>query len=405
MCVTNRAPVAAKKRRGHARGPRSAVDGQLVVFRRDALFVCARQSAACSFIEYCKEKGYFKGLTPGTPQCVRFGVLSVACGVCARVCVGLPQHAPDARGIAGMISGSSRCACSTSSTKPPGASPTVRSADPRAWPRRGRARFAAFVDARLSTVHLSAPQELGASQELQDKFIRMLRDKGFFQASRRVTVWCPHNALASVPPRVCAQSRQQPLARTSIFVLVALGPAGAWQGPNGPLEEGSAEYTERHNKAVEKFQQKMGGTASRSTPAETSPPESAAELDARADACKARGNDFLTKRMYREAICEYTRALEACVACCCRSLRCTACRPIASRCTALGGIRCDGPPHHAARRRPDAVCSATRHAAPELVAHSGSAVHGTGSAHRSIERALSGSGRSAGGSAHSVTSA
>ena len=35
---------------------------------------------------------------------------------------------------------------------------------------------------------IAAPQELGASQELQDKFIRMLRDKGFFQACRRVTV-------------------------------------------------------------------------------------------------------------------------------------------------------------------------------------------------------------------------
>lgn len=40
-CVTNRAPVAAKKRRSHARGPRSAVDGPLVVFRRGALFVYA----------------------------------------------------------------------------------------------------------------------------------------------------------------------------------------------------------------------------------------------------------------------------------------------------------------------------------------------------------------------------
>ena len=56
-------------------------------------------------------------------------------------------------------------------------------------PRRGRVRFAAFVDTLLSAARLiAAPQELGASQELQDKFIRMLRDKGFFQACRRVTV-------------------------------------------------------------------------------------------------------------------------------------------------------------------------------------------------------------------------
>jgi len=140
------------------------------------------------------------------------------------------------------------------------------------------------------------------------------------------------SAQAPAPP---AASTEAPAATTGAALMEhpkykqfieTLTNKGFFKG----LEEGSPEFAARMQKAHDTFEAKYGKVATAEAPAaapavapaaapapapaaEKPPrPEPSAEEKQAAEACKAKGNEFLKKKQYDEAIAAYSEALDLC---------------------------------------------------------------------------------------------